>query len=87
VKIKSIQLFTISDKGESFRKRYPSFSEKILRLLFIVSEANGFFWIELFDIEEISGVISEDSKAKHSCVQKINLHRIVAIWWWNANER
>jgi hypothetical protein len=67
-KIKVYELFTRSDHGIGLSKRNPSLSEEFLGLEFIISEADCFSRILFFDILEISGVHTKDSKIEHTIV-------------------
>lgn len=61
-KIELIEFFAIGDDAVCLSKRYASFYEKILRLKLVVRETDTFLVIELFDVEEIPGVVAENTE-------------------------
>jgi len=70
MKLKIMKLFARADDRICVCERDPSLSQKILGLLFVISQTDPFSRIKFFDIVEIPSVISEDSKAEHDFYER-----------------
>ena len=67
-KIKVYELFTRSDHSIGLSKRDSSLSKEFFGLEFIISEADCLSRVLFFDILEISGIHTKDSKIEHTII-------------------
>lgn len=64
--IEFVELCAVGDDTVGFCERNASFYEKIFRLQLVVRQTDAFLVIELLDVEEIPGIVAEDSEIQHS---------------------